>query len=404
MSKDHFDICRSNEFCKQAKIPFTVKRDGVDHVYCVGEIMSPSDFNMRKGRIYASEDITPHKILSDSIDETYRLQNNVDDSRFSEDYDHYGFHNFNGEETRDSVRRRDDWNLGVFSKEEKEDEMFHSDKNEKFGISNVRSFGLEIQPPCPQCKNDLILEDSEHMTPPFCPTCQTYFVRSTDRDLLSSWVDMISSIDEEMPSKGKIVFIQDIQDPDERDPFPKDSCPNHGLFCGNFDNLFHSTLDHFASRAFHVLDSQETNSARINPEDFEVSSSLESSDELHEPTLHSKSKGRRVMFDDQHCHDINAVNTNDEENIILKDIYKLRNIASDAILTKASINYSLSSKICDSCGMRMMKNDGEPTCVTCISITQHAKAKAKFNRERLRNNVVLYNCPIEQNKNKSIEE
>lgn len=372
MDKEYFES-KNYEFCKQAKIPFTVKRNGVEHVFCLGEIMSPSDLkNMRKGKIYscASEIITPNKILQCSTEETTLLQSQSNDSNFSEDY------NIKRYEKRDSFHSNSSLNNRMCSqKREEEEELCYQEES-------ARSFGLEIQPPCPQCKNDLIFLDTDHKTPPFCSVCQTYFVRSADRALLNSWVDSISSANEEILAKGKIVFTQDFE---ERESESKVSCINQSLF----DDLMHATLDHFASKPIPILDDQESSSFHIDPINVEEMSSLESSSSVM-ATGHSSYpilKGKRVMFDDLDTRVINAVNTIDEEKKILQDACHTGAIASDTMLKKAPVKYSLSLKTCNSCDVPMMKMDGELTCITCIAINQQAKLKANKNRKMLKKDV-----------------
>jgi hypothetical protein len=166
------------------------------------------------------------------------------------------------------------------------------------------------------------------------------------------------------------------------------------------------TLDHFASKAFPILNDQESSSFHNDSINIEAMSSLESSSSVpaNGHSSYPKLKGKRVMSEDLDKRVINAVNTIDEEKKILEDACQMGVIASDAILKKTPMKYSLSSKNCNSCDMPMMETDDELTCVTCISINQQAKLKTNNNRKLLKKDVRLDKSLTDSHSHKTDEE
>lgn len=114
----------------------------------------------------------------------------------------------------------------------------------------MRSFGLELQPPCPICNNDLIFsfEDCEHFAPPYCADCRAYFVDRIHLDKMDACFDQISEIHQDISSKVKIVITEEKHL--KEIPQKSNSC---GYFCGHFEQLQSPTYSTVMSESFESL-------------------------------------------------------------------------------------------------------------------------------------------------------
>lgn len=185
-------------FCKMARVPFVVQKNGTRHLYCIGEVMSPTDFNIKKGKIYSSAIETSQEKTSFGCDYI--------DITFNHDHDRYRFQDSeNVEDERDLYFSHKSWDQDVM----KSNRKMASAQTKIFRQNIVRSFGLELQPPCPICSSDLIFEDCKHIAPPYCSDCRAYFIKRKNLDGLDTWLDQISEIHQDESSKVKIIVMEE---------------------------------------------------------------------------------------------------------------------------------------------------------------------------------------------------